>query len=309
MRALRSRRRSSRDVRVLGAVAWALCLGSGCHRPAGRLTYETLQSAAEQRELRYGVYLPPAWDRTTPLPLVVLLHGRGDDETSADRTSLTSALDAGIRAGTIPPFVMATPEGEVGFWANWYDGSYRWKDWVLDEVIPDVAARYPVVATQAGLHLVGVSMGGGGGLQMWLGEPSRFASASILSAPIMNEADTRRLLRRFTSDRVVERVFGPPGSSAGHDPYVVLTQPEHLQGSRLLFGAATHDIPVMLASNRSFHRHLSEMSLPHRYLEFPGRHGWKAWSDAIPYALCVQLQETCSIPAPASWQVAVVERN
>lgn len=296
-----------RGVFLLASLALAAL--SGCHRPAGRFEYETLHSAAERRDLRYGVYLPPGWDRTTPLPLVVLLHGRGDDETSADRASLTSALDAGISAGTIPPFVMVTPEGEVGFWANWYDGSYRWKDWVLDEVVPDVAANHPLIPAQNGLHLVGVSMGGGGGMQMWLGEPSRFASATILSAPIMNEADSRRLLRRFTSDRVVERVFGPPGSPGGRDPYEVLTRPEHFAGSRLLFGAAKQDIPVMLDSNRRFHRHLEEMSLPHRYLEFPGRHGWKAWSEAIPYALCVQLQDTCSRSAPAAWGVAVVDSN
>lgn len=277
----------------LAVATWGVL---GCHRPTGRLGYHERYSEAEQRKLRYGVYRPPAWDGQTRLPLVVLLHGRGDDETSADRHSLVSALDDGIRAGDIPPFVMVTPEGEVGFWANWYDGSFHWKDWVLEEVVPEMAATHALVQGPSGLHLVGVSMGGGGGMQMWLSDPSRFASASMLSAPLMNEADSRRLLTRFVSRDIVERVFGPPGASGGHDPYAVLQSEQDLQRSRLLFGAAFRDIPVMRASNQAFHQHLQRLGVPHDYIEFPGRHGWKAWSTSIPYALCVQLQSECSMP-------------
>lgn len=283
----------------LGAGVLALA-SVACHRPLGRLTYIETYSEAEQRDLRYGVYRPPGWDGRTPLPLVVLLHGRGDDETSADRASMMSAFDDGIRSGQIPPFIMVAPEGEVGFWANWHDGTFHWRDWVLEEVIPAVRAQHPIVSGSEGLHLVGVSMGGGGGMQMWLSDPGRFASATILSAPIMNEEDSRRLLRRFTSDRIVARVFGPPGAGGGHDPYTTLVEPSDFEGSRLMFGAASRDIPVMLESNRRFRTHLTEAGLPHDYIEFPGGHGWKAWSIAIPYALCVHLQSNCAMASPLS---------
>src|SRR5690606_24215274 len=129
-----------------------------------------LASEVEGRKLAYGVYLPPRsrWDGEERLPLVVLLHGARDDETSADRRRVVEALDEAIEEGTLPPFVMVTPRGELGFWVNWEDGSHRYRDWVLDEVVPDARARYPLRAES--LHLVGVSMGGGGGLQMWLRE-------------------------------------------------------------------------------------------------------------------------------------------
>jgi enterochelin esterase-like enzyme len=254
----------------------------------GRFVYYEVESEVEDRTLGYGVYLPPMsrWDGKATLPLVLLLHGARDDEASADRRRVVRGLDGAIKDGSLPPFIMVTPRGELGFWMNWADGSHRYRDWVLDEVVPDVRARYPLSDE---LHLVGVSMGGGGGLQMWLREPERFASATILSAPILNGEETKQFLLRFIPSAVFDRIFGSPGAESAIDPFRALTSPEDLRGSRLLFGAATRDHAGILASNRRFHEHLEGAAIPHRFMTFTGRHGWKAWARAFPAALRLQL--------------------
>lgn len=251
--------------------------------------------------MRYGLYTPPGWDGRTPLPLVVLLHGAGDDETSADRAVVTAKLDEAIESGQIPPFFMVTPQGDLGFWINWNDDSHHFRDWVLEEVVPQVRRDYPVIEGAAGLHLMGVSMGGGGGLQMWLHDPARFASATILSAPILTEQETFEFLARYMPSKVMLRAFGNPGEGEGTDPYTALDSPEALKGSQLMVGVASRDRRPMLDSNRRFHRHLQEGQIPHHYVEFPGRHGWQAWSAAFVWGLCHQLQESCTMQAPASW--------
>lgn len=292
-----------------GALLWGLMIwlcNAACHRPAGRLEYSALESSAEGRSLRYGVYLPPGWDQTMPLPLVVLLHGAGDDATSADRAVVMRALDEAILARKLPPFVMVTPDGDLGFWVNWHDGSHRWKDWVLQEVVPAMHRRYPLLAGPAGLHLVGVSMGGGGGLQMWLQEPARFGSVSILSAPILSADDTRAFLRRFISPQVVTRVFGPQAASQGRDPYTVLAAADALHGSRLLFGAAMRDRDGILSSNHTFHQTLRSRQVPHQFIVFEGRHRWTTWARVFPHVLCAQLDPQCDLPFPSQWRVARV---
>jgi enterochelin esterase-like enzyme len=263
-------------IRVL--LVCGLVCAAACSRSTGRFTYSAVDSEAEGQKLRYGVYLPPGWDGARPLPIVVLLHGAGDDATSADRRVVVDALDEAIASGVLRPFILVTPDGDLGFWVDWHDGSHHWRTWVLDEVVPRVRERYPTIDGAAGLHLVGVSMGGGGGMQMWLREPARFGSATILSAPILDEADTRAFLQRFLPPRVLERVFGRPG---------------------LIFGAARHDRRGILESNANFHRHLAAASVPHRFLEFPGGHGWRAWAKVFPFALCHQLDDACSMRAPA----------
>jgi enterochelin esterase-like enzyme len=277
-------------------LGFAICAG-GCHQ---RFESVQMHSRTEDRQLRYGVYLPPQWDEATPLPVVVLLHGAGDDAESADRRVVTRRLDAAVIAGDVPPFIMVTPEGERGFWMNWHDGSHHWRDWVLEEVVPAVREAYPTIEGPQGLHLMGVSMGGGGGMQMWLDDPSRFASATIVSAPILDEADTRAFLRRFVPPQALQAVFGPPGSNVGTDPYAALTDPAALEGSRLLFGAAEHDRGGILESNRAFHRHLKSHGVPHRFVVFKGGHGWRAWARVFPYALCIHLDPSCTLPPPPS---------
>lgn len=280
---------------------------AGCaHTPDGRLQYQEIASASEGRNLRFGIYEPPAWDHRTPLPLVVLLHGAGDDETAADRKVVTDRLDRAITEGRLPPFLMVTPDGERGLWMDWYDGSHHYKSWVLDDLIPAVRKSRPVVDGPGGLHILGVSMGGGGALQMWLADPARFASATIISAPIFNESDIRAFLRKYMPPDVMERAFGPSGSGHGFDPYALHSRAD-LNDSRLVFGAAERDLDAVVKSNSAFDAHLTQAGVPHRYVQFRGHHLWTAWAPMIEYSLCHQLQPACSMPDPSDWIVRAVD--
>lgn len=289
-------------------VALSLLALAGCasHTAGGRLQYFEMDSASEGQRLHYGVYEPPGWDRHTPLPLVVLLHGAGDDQTAADRPAVTERLDAAIQSGRIPPFLMVTPEGQRGLWMDWYDGSHHFKSWVLKDLLPAVRAKYPTVAGAAGLHLVGASMGGGGGLQMWLSDPQQFASATILSAPILREADIRAFLKPYMPPEIMDRAFGPPGGAYGVDPFVALASREGLEGSKLIFGAAAHDLGAMTDANVAFHEHLTQAGVPHTYVRFSGFHRWTNWAPMIEFALCRQLQPSCAMAAPQGWTVETV---
>lgn len=280
-------------------------LASSCApSSAGRLETVTVPSAAEGREMAYSVYTPPGWDKTEPLPLVLLLHGAGDDERSADRPVVVDAFDEAIENGTVPPFILVAPRGERGFWLNWHDGSHHFRDWVLDEAVPAVRASYPTIEGPAGLHLMGVSMGGGGGMQMWLHDPSAFASATLLSAPILNETDTRKFLRRFLPGRIMDRAFGPVGRGDGNDPFVALRADNDRQGSRLTFGAAARDIKGIADSNENYHQHLVRHDVAHRYVSFAGKHRWTSWAPMFVNALCHNLQPECPAPTPPDWTTA-----
>jgi enterochelin esterase-like enzyme len=280
-------------------VAALLTLAAGCLRVQGRFKYASLASQREGGTRNYSVFLPHGWDEKTPLPLVLLLHGAGDDPSSPDRINVVAPLDAAIERKEIPPFIMVAPEGDRGFWVNWHDGSHHYRDWVLDEVLPAVSARYPIVPGPTGLHLLGVSMGAGGGMQMWLEKPELFASAALLSGPILDHKNTRAFLRHFLPEAVIERAFGPPGAASGRDPYVALQSAEDLHGSRLLFGAAERDREPILESNRQFDAALNARNVPHTFFTFPGRHGWRAWGTAFPYVLCMQLDPNCALKPPS----------
>lgn len=285
---------------LLGAflvVATEVC----AHRPM-RLEYGRLSSRALGREMEFGIYLPPDWNGGQRLPLVVFLHGGGDDERCLDRYSVTENLDAWILSGRLPPFVMVVPDGERGFWRNWYDGTHRYEDYVIDDVIPRVRQLYPVLPGRESTHLMGISMGGAGTMYMALNRPDVFASAAVISAPMFNTDQVLEFLGKFfwrTFARV-QRVFGPPDRE-GHDNeniYTRIRSPEDLRGLTLLLGVGKQDQRGLLATNRAFHAHLKHRGVPHRYLIYDGGHRWADWKRVFPVVLCKHLagDEPCELP-------------
>ena len=187
---------------------------------------------------------------------------------------------------------------------GWDHDAAPW--WVLDDVIPAVRKSHPVIDGPGGLHILGVSMGGGGALQIWLAKPAQFGSATIISAPIFNEPEIRAFLRKYMPPDVMERAFGPPGSGHGVDPYSLHSRAD-LQGARLVFGAAERDLDAMVESNAAFDARLTEAAVPHRYVRFAGHHRWTAWAPMIEYSLCHQLQPVCPMPDPEGWVVRAVD--
>ncbi|MCB9664123.1 MAG: esterase family protein [Alphaproteobacteria bacterium] len=294
---------------VLGATLLAACAASA-REP--RLTYTEVQSAAEGRPMRYGVYLPPGWDEQTPLPLVVFLHGGGDDELAWDKHPVvTRTLDRWIEDGRLPPFVAVVPNGDVGFWRDWHDGSHHYESWVMDEVIPAMQARFPLVDGPEGLHLMGISMGGAGTMYMGLDHLDRFGSLSVWSAPIVDAEKTERFMTKgiLSTFAPFERIFDltdVPGMRA-RNAYERLEAPGDLRGTRLLIGAGTADIPGALRATRELHAHLTTQGVPHTFVKYQGGHVYSAWSKVFPVALCLALDpEGCALAPSPAWTMTTV---
>lgn len=105
---------------------------------------------------------------SAPLPCILFLHGsgeRGDDPALLAVQALPKYLAAGYE---LPAVVVCPqcPEEE-----KWYD-----KPPVLEKVLQDVCARYPV--DESRLSVTGISMGGFGTWQCILDLPGRFFRAA-----------------------------------------------------------------------------------------------------------------------------------
>src|SRR5258708_1646875 len=58
------------------------------------------------------VYLPPGYDRAKKYPLLIFLHGAGQDEQLFLK-NLAKEFDQTIAAGKFPPAVVAAPDGSM----------------------------------------------------------------------------------------------------------------------------------------------------------------------------------------------------
>lgn len=277
----------------------------GCRGSApNRLARYEVPSAALAKTMAYEVWAPRDLSPDEALPLVVFLHGGGDDENSFDQHGVGQHLDEALAAGKIPRVIIVTPRGELGFWENWADGSHRYRDWVLNEVMPAVQTAYHTLPCPEGCHVGGVSMGGHGTMRIALFHPDRFASAACLSGPILSteavlEFTGRWYVKLFVP---VERIWGPMDDRArieSEDPFRQWTSPEDLQGLRLMVAVAEEDRGDIIKTNRKFHEHLSAHGIDHAYLEFEGEHKWVSWTPVIDRFLRFAVWGAMSATGPA----------
>ena len=114
------------------------------------------------------VYLPPGYDGVKSFPMMLFLHGLGQDEKIF--LEVVFKFDDAIRAGTAPPMVIVIPDGSVdgepkltragSFYINSEAG--RFGDYIVNDVWPWAFATFKLRPEREAHCLAGASMGGFG---------------------------------------------------------------------------------------------------------------------------------------------------
>ncbi|MEM1413582.1 MAG: alpha/beta hydrolase-fold protein [Myxococcota bacterium] len=268
-------------------------LGCGA-RFERELAYTSHESRANNGVVMdYAVFTPPGWTAEERLPLVVFLHGGGDSHDAFDRHGVTDRLEEAMAEGRVPRAVVVLPNGHLGFWANWWNQSRRYEDWIVYEVIPRVRRDYRTQACPENCHIMGVSMGGAGSLRIALHQPGVFRTVASLSGPVLN---TDAMLRFVSSPLIAlaipaQNIFGPPDRARvqQEDLYLVWDGPDAVAQDRIFIAWGSEDREMIIEGGRAFHDHLEEHAIPHSWIEYEGNHSWVSWGPVIESAFRANL--------------------
>jgi putative tributyrin esterase len=163
--------------------------------------------------LEVGATLTVVWPQTTEHqvgvsggtrtgdgpPVLYLLHGRTDDQSSWTRN--TSLERYAVAAGV----AVVMPAVGRSFYTDERHGDRYWT--FLSEELPALVESMLRVSTaREDTFVAGLSMGGYGALKWALRAPERFAAAASMSGALDVAALVRDPVRRA---ELVERVFGP----------------------------------------------------------------------------------------------------
>lgn len=253
------------------------------------MEYQRLSSPAMRDVwMEHAVLAPDDLRAGESLPLVVFLHGGGDGPDALDRAGISGDLIAGWADGTLPRAVVVVPQGDMGFWANWYDGSRRYEDYVIDEVMPRVARRLHTRPCPEGCHVIGVSMGAEGALRFAVHRRGRWSSVTAVSGPSFDTAHRIAFLNDPLINAVIPtwHVFGPPEPISrvrADDPWVVWRTTRDV-GARLHLAWARHDRDFVREGSERFHAHLEARGIAHTAEIFEGGHDWVSWRPVISAA-------------------------
>jgi enterochelin esterase-like enzyme len=258
---------------------------------SARQEIHEIRSGALGKPMRFTLLSPPPGGDGAP-HVIYLLHGLGNDHRVLDKFGLSDSLHGAMERGDAPRAHIVTPNGERGFYINWRDGTRPYEDHILKEVLPRAEELIGAAVPRERRHLLGVSMGGLGAMQMGLRHPELFSSIAALSAPILDEVQAvahvrdSSFLRWFVD---FERIFGDLEDGEflrTHNPYAILRRRDPGEAcQRLFLATGDREKPFFLDTSRAFHLFLAKRGVDHHWEEYRGGHGWRFWSPVIERAL------------------------
>jgi S-formylglutathione hydrolase FrmB len=139
-----------------------------------------------------SVYLPPRYDPSHTYPIVLFFHMANVDERYFVGSRLLREIDNLILQGGFPPAIVACPDGSYGGW-NPFNARHslyinglggRFKDHILQEIIPFLIANYSVRPERQAHALIGFSAGGYGAMSMAIEHRDYFGAIVTLAAAL-----------------------------------------------------------------------------------------------------------------------------
>jgi S-formylglutathione hydrolase len=271
---------------ALALIMFAL-LPAGCRRvqpaapdhprlePGTTVQDVTFHSNSLQREMTYRVYLPAKIVAGQKLPAVYLLHGGGGSFKDWSN-------DSDVASYSAHGMILVMPEGGSSYYVNAVGKpADKYEDYLLNDLMTDVEARFPVAAGRENRAIVGVSMGGFAAVKLALTRPELFVFAGALS-PAIDVPGRRFSWRRWEQSLRFRTIFGPTGSESRRksDPFVLVESADPAKTPYLYLTAGGQE--PLLGPNRRFAAKLKQRGFSYAFHIRPGGHDWTEWDSQIP---------------------------
>lgn len=229
------------------------------HGKIDTVSYTSKTVGTNRRSL---IYTPPGFSKTKKFPVLYLLHGIGGDEKEwLNGGHPEVILDNLIADGKIEPMIVVLPNGRamkddraIG---NIFD-SARVKAFatfekdLLNDLIPFIEKKYPIIADREHRAIAGLSMGGGQSLNFGLGNLDKFAWIGGFSSAPNTKIPAELIPNVNAAKEKIKLLFISCGASDG----------------LISFSKRTHD-------------YLKQNNIPHIYFIEPGVHDFKVWKNGL----------------------------
>lgn len=144
---------------------------------SGQMPYSFIASTGE--EVRFLLYIPENFDSGKKWPLLVFLHGSGENGQNIEDLLNRTPLNY-IESPEEFPFILVSPQLPSGYWIKFIDP--------IEELVSYLSTQLPIDSDKK--YLTGLSIGGTGTWQYALRYPDSFSAiAPIAGGPASSYSD------------------------------------------------------------------------------------------------------------------------
>jgi enterochelin esterase-like enzyme len=256
----------------------------------------TMTSAILGQEIKFSIVLPTGYFKGSKnYPVVYLLHGLGDDESSwLEYGRISQIADEAIGAKQIVPMIFVMPQGFRNYYVNDYAGTFLYEDMFIKELVPFIDKQYRTIPDSDHRAVLGCSMGGFGALVLPMKHPDVFSVSVPLSISVRTDAQYMVEDASEWNDQW-GRLFGGVGTIGKdritkyyqqYSPFHVFPKMEAKQWKHLkLFIDIGDDEYTLCRSNEELHILLRDLQVPHEFRVREGGHEFSYWRDALQNGL------------------------
>lgn len=248
------------------------------------------------QDVKYSIILPEDYYISKKsYPVVYLLHGLGDDESSwLEYGRVTQIVDGAVKRREIVPMIFVMPQGFRNYYVNDFAGKFMYQDMFINELVPFIDKQYRTIADKEHRATMGFSMGGFGALIIPLKNPEMFTIGVPLSISV--RTDQQYMTEEASGwDDQWGRLFGGVGTSGTdritdyyrqYSPFHIFAQKDLKPLKNLkLYIDNGDDEGTLCRSNEELHMLLREKNFPHEFRVRNGGHEFVYWRDALPNGL------------------------
>ena len=272
------------------ALLTLLLAGAGNAVAGGTLRESaSFHSPSLGRDLRYSIYLPPAYGAATaPFPVLLLMHGPYGRETDWESDGGdTATLDRMIADGTAAPMVVVMPDGGNSWYVD--SASHGAMETAIQvDLRRHVETHYAVRRDRDGRFVAGLSMGGYGALRFAFRHPGAFRAAASLSAAIFPDAASEA---EFGADQIgmFSGAFGEPFDLALFNRLNIFGQIDRVAGLDppldLFLLVGDDDGFGLYRGTLALYLDLKARQAPVELRVVDGDHTWSIWRTGVAQAL------------------------
>jgi enterochelin esterase-like enzyme len=256
----------------------------------------TLESTILEQDVKYSLILPEDYySSNKKYPVVYLLHGLGDNESSwLEYGRVNQITDVLMANNEVVPVIFVMPQGYRTYYVNDFDGKFRYEDMFIDELIPHIDKKYRTMASKNFRATLGYSMGGFGALSLALQHPEVISVSVPLSMSM--RTDEQYMTEAAPEwDEQWGKLFGAEGKVGNerltdyykeYSPFYIFQSSDLSKYSDLKLYIDNGDDEFTLArSNEELHMLLRDINFDHEFRVRDGGHDFVYWRQAFPNAM------------------------